>query len=511
MADQGSGPQASGEDDEGSSNVEHALLESLFYNEMMMMDDSSASISSDFMAYLSSTSELPQGTPDAGAIAEKDMLRDFGVTSATGSTPAPHDAQTAQSQPQSQHGQPATAVAATRPWPATDQPNPQSNAQKSTKQSAPASAYSAVPANVSESKPESTGQTQLLISQFAVLAGRLGISLPSDVVSSLSHQANSNDTSNGGAPAYQKSLQLLSQLIQSQAQEVSPPDQNEDGAFATDSKSSASEDMSPAVQQLQNNADAAIASVTETRKRTQTEMNSTAGAKPPLYSKRRKKPNLTECESKLASLKAENETLKRHLDTISNKSQKFDQDRKDQEQEMKKLMDEGAGPEKLNPLLTKFSEVYSDYGRHRHQELTFHLQQLQRLIAPTNFTKMGLWTLGQNERFYTDIKRNPIAGILREELGITSQQGRKILEQSQKIRDLSENLKECLRLLGKLKNLCEHKQKVFSDRMSKCQEILTPLQVVKLLLWVDEHSNILESTCPGWGSERIHGKVKKES
>ncbi len=134
-----------------------------------------------------------------------------------------------------------------------------------------------------------------------------------------------------------------------------------------------------------------------------------------------------------------------------------------------------------------------------------------RLVAPTNFTKMGLWTLGQNERFYTDLKRNPIAGILREELGITSQQGRKILEQSQKIRDLSENLKECLKLLGKLKYLCEHKKKGFSDRMSKCQEILTPLQVVKLLLWVDEHSHILESTCPGWGSERIHGKVKKES
>jgi hypothetical protein len=117
-----------------------------------------------------------------------------------------------------------------------------------------------------------------------------------------------------------------------------------------------------------------------------------------------------------------------------------------------------------------------------------------RLVAPTNFTKMGLWTLGQNEKFYTDLKRYPIAGILREELRITPQQGRKIVEQSQKIRELSENLKECLKLLGKLKSICEYKQKVFSDRMSKCQEILTPLQVAKLLLWVDENSNILEST-----------------
>jgi predicted DNA-binding helix-hairpin-helix protein len=133
-----------------------------------------------------------------------------------------------------------------------------------------------------------------------------------------------------------------------------------------------------------------------------------------------------------------------------------------------------------------------------------------RLVAPTTFTKMGLWTLGQNERFYTDPKRNPIAGILRKELGITPVQGRRILEQRQKIRNVCDNLKQCLVLLGKLQTLCEHKQKVFHDRMNKVQEILTPLQVVKLLLWVDEHSHLLESVCPGWGSERIRSKEESK-
>ena len=203
--------------------------------------------------------------------------------------------------------------------------------------------------------------------------------------------------------------------------------------------------------------------------------------KAPLFSKRRKKPRLSDCEAKLAALKSENDMLKRHLDTIANKSQKFDQDRKEAESNMKRLLKEGAGPEKLNPLLSKFSQMYSDYGSNRHQELTFHLEQLERLAAPTNFTKMGLWTLGQNEGFYTDLKRNPIASILSKELGINPQQGRKILEQRQKIRDLSSNLKECLGLLTSLKSLCEHKQRVFHDRMSKCQEILTPLQVSRMI------------------------------
>jgi hypothetical protein len=74
---------------ESSSSLEHALLESLFYNEMMMMDDSSSCISSDFMAFLSSNLENPPGAPDAGAIAEKDMLRDFGVSPNSVPTDAP--------------------------------------------------------------------------------------------------------------------------------------------------------------------------------------------------------------------------------------------------------------------------------------------------------------------------------------------------------------------------------------------------------------------------------------
>lgn len=123
-----------------------------------------------------------------------------------------------------------------------------------------------------------------------------------------------------------------------------------------------------------------------------------------------------------------------------------------------------------------------------------------RLATPTNFTKMGLWTLGQTG---SNGKSNPLAGILQRDLGITPQQGRKILEQRQKIKDVCANLKECLALLAKLKTLCEHKTRIFHDRMNKAREILNPMQVVRLLIWIDEHSSLLAHLCPGWGSEHI--------
>ena len=124
---------------------------------------------------------------------------------------------------------------------------------------------------------------------------------------------------------------------------------------------------------------------------------------------------------------------------------------------------------------------------------------LNRLATPTNFTKMGLWTLGQTG----SNGKNPLAGILQRDLGITPQQGRKILDQRQKIKDVCANLKECLALLAKLKTLCEQKTRIFHDRMNKAREILNPMQVVRLLIWIDEHSSLLAHLCPGWGSEHM--------
>jgi len=460
-----------------SSGLEHALLESLFYNEMMMMDDS-FNLSSDFMAYLSSNEENNNGTPDAGAIAEKAMLRDFGVSSSNAPSRVdnPNHQSSLNRPPQSMNANTWTErpVIPERPL-VNGQSEVLSHAAAGHINSAERSTASKNrEISVLQTKPEE--QTHHMISQFAVLARRLGISLPSGVLSALSNKSKRTGDSVNIPSLNENHLELLSDIIQSEVRKSADPVSSDENGDT-------------------NNADES----TDSRKRPRSEGSGIVTKAPP-HSKRRKKPNLSDCESKLSALKAENEMLKRHLDTATNRSQRFEEERKKQEKEMKKLMQEGAGAEKLNPLLKKFSEMYSDYGHHRHQELTFHLDQLQRLIAPTDFTKMGLFTMGQNEQN----KGNPIAGILRKELCITPQQGRKIVEQSQKIRDLTDNLKECVGLLGKLKSICKHKQEVFNNRMSKCQEILTPLQVVKLLLWVDEHSNILESTCPGWGSERIH-------
>ena len=134
----------------------------------------------------------------------------------------------------------------------------------------------------------------------------------------------------------------------------------------------------------------------------------------------------------------------------------------------------------------------------------FHSFTYKRLAAPTSVTKMSLWTLGQSKAFFNNYKkRDSLSGILFRELGITPQQGKQIMVHRKTIQRLGSNIQSSLVLLRELKDLCLRKQQVFRDRMEKCQEILTPLQVVKLLLWVDDYQDTLNHVCPGWVSERI--------
>ena len=338
--------------------------------------------------------------------------------------------------------------------------------------------------------PDVQAQASQLVSQFATLAGKLGIALPPSVLNSLTVAAaangNASDGPNSGAEA-----QVTGAVGQ--------------GAFA---------------QQLERSARESIAAVAVGRKRGR--LGGSGGgsgvasgprsASPPLAptsaapSRRRKKPRLEDCETRLAQLRSENATLKHHLANITNKNRVVDEERAEAEARLGEMVREGASEDRVAPVLAKFSEAYSDYGNRRQEELNFHLDQLEKLAKPTTITKMTLWTMGQSDQFFYKPKRNPIAGILMRELDVTPAQGRKIVERRDRIRAVCENIRHCLVLMGKLNALCRHKQKVFHDRMTKCQEILTPVQVARLLVWVDTNADTLGAVCPGWGSERIQTK-----
>jgi len=121
---------------------------------------------------------------------------------------------------------------------------------------------------------------------------------------------------------------------------------------------------------------------------------------------------------------------------------------------------------------------------------------------------MGLWTIAKANDSKDPSKQNPLIGILQKELDISSHQTRQILNQRQKIRDLCQNLNATFSLLEKLKDLCEQKNKTFNDRLNKTRQILTPRQVVKLVMWIKNYSDVLGTICPGWTSEQLVKRPK---
>jgi hypothetical protein len=422
------GMDQEGDDADGGSTeasaLDHALLESLFYNEMMMLE--SDPLSSNFITQHLSEASVPvarHAPPEV--VAEKALLRDFGVTShaamlhnsaaaksplETASTeasswiqepelPSPpmaalkqhatvHSTSTVSALPRAPfHSAPPAPIHSTAP----SSPHVASFAPST---ATSASFASASKEYIAPQTPVSDERAKQLVSQFATLASRLGIELPTNVLQSLTKQASLNEPPKKNSTGIQHAISAATAgANKSYADDTAldnsdPEDQNQEvsDTASLPSITTSATVVAPTVQELRRTAEEAIAAVS--RKRSNEDSNdgnnNDSGAGKPLYSKRRKKPRLPDCESKLAALKAENDLLKRHLQNVSSKAQRFDQEKNEAGKRIKRLLEEGASPEEMNKVVQDFTDMYSDYGRRRQQELSFHLEQLQRCVLKEN-------------------------------------------------------------------------------------------------------------------------------
>jgi hypothetical protein len=428
---------------EGSSALDHALLESLFYNEMMMLNPSSPGSSTFLSQHFNEATHPRQqqqqqqqqqqhrpatvATGDPNTIAEKDLLRDFGVSSSPiePSTHRHHPPQSWSAPPvHPQHLQsmaPTLAVPSSSapkhvpiypaPWAVLAYPadtydplaTAAAAAAAATAASKPSAAMDRPPLSIDTSITAAAPQdhrAKQLVDQFATLASRLGIELPTNVLQSLTAAAAKNDPQPQQAlpsnkPSSSTSHLSTPPLTFSSSHDLSPfkPNRLPDSSISpVATLTDDAEDSGPStLQELRRTAEEAIASVTN-NKRAAIDMdggessgggsnsgNAKDGSKhASQQSKRKKKPRLADCESRLAELRAENELLKRHLENVSNKAHRFDQEKEAAGKQIHSLLEENAGPDEMNRAVGEFTEMYSDYGRNRQQELSFHLEQLQR-------------------------------------------------------------------------------------------------------------------------------------
>jgi hypothetical protein len=110
--------------------------------------------------------------------------------------------------------------------------------------------------------------------------------------------------------------------------------------------------------------------------------STTTAAAVSMAPKKRKRPRVEECARKLSALKDENRILKLHLDAMLEKTKTADLERAQAERDMREMVQYKDGTavdkEKLQKLVSRFTEMYADYGKSRQQELRFHLEQLRK-------------------------------------------------------------------------------------------------------------------------------------
>ncbi|KAJ0409971.1 hypothetical protein P43SY_005865 [Pythium insidiosum] len=218
--------------------------------------------------------------------------------------------------------------------------------------------------------------------------------------------------------------------------------------------------------------------------------------------RKRKMKQLEENEARLRRLEAENMDLKMRLkigkDALAGE-QREKQQIKDQ---MREMLQRGASEQEVAQFLNMYKVTYSDYGPKRREKLQFHLARIRELLLPTGVTKLSLYSVEQGQEMmardkgstddsaaFAEAGMAPMSlwGILAKELNVSEAQQRQILERREAIQKVRNDLNHTLGIVKRLEDVTDEKNMALEAQIATLQQILTPSQATKFIIWVKEN------------------------
>ncbi|CAI5716459.1 unnamed protein product [Hyaloperonospora brassicae] len=217
--------------------------------------------------------------------------------------------------------------------------------------------------------------------------------------------------------------------------------------------------------------------------------------------RRRKREHILGVEERCRQLERENMELRGQLKAGKEAIRQEEREKNRVCEELEKMIQLGASEKELAEKIDNFKEQYSDYGHGRRSALSYHLHQIERLLLPTQVTKMCIWALRQDDSFWQDEEdETSLPVILAKELGLSEDQKKKIQQQRGSISLICENLKSALGLLAELKTEVTNKNSTLDMEMDKLQNILTPTQRAKFIVWVTNNQACMHLLNKLWRS-----------
>ncbi|KAG7396684.1 hypothetical protein PHYBOEH_001913 [Phytophthora boehmeriae] len=218
--------------------------------------------------------------------------------------------------------------------------------------------------------------------------------------------------------------------------------------------------------------------------------------------RKRKMKQLEQNEARLRRLEAENMDLKMRLKIGKEAILSEQREKKQIKEQMREMLQRNATEQEIAQFLNMYKITYSDYGPKRREKLHFHLSRIRELLLPTQVTKLSLYSVEQGiDMLKRDnvIKEDPMSapesatatmslwGILADELEVSDEQQRQILERRVAIKKVRDDLNHTLSIVKQLEEVTDEKNTALEAQVAQLQHILTPSQATKFIIWVKEN------------------------
>lgn len=217
--------------------------------------------------------------------------------------------------------------------------------------------------------------------------------------------------------------------------------------------------------------------------------------------KRKKVPKVSDLEAELAALEKENLELKLQLKLGIQTSERLSGYKKDILKKMKDLVERNASESEINSIVKEYVDKFSDYGKDRADCYQRHMKQLESLLTPSKVSKMCIWSLHQDDDFASSEEQEETLSLLRQKglntniwsivcdvIEATEDQKKKIKSHREDAKKVVTDLRFTLRECEDLKDKMEKKNSALSEEMRELRKILTPVQLAKFIIWVNENT-----------------------
>jgi hypothetical protein len=224
---------------------------------------------------------------------------------------------------------------------------------------------------------------------------------------------------------------------------------------------------------------------------------------------------MTELEERVRQLQAENLELKLQLKVGKEPNVSAEEKGKqDLTRDLAQAIARKAPDAELRSLLRTYVVRFSDIGEDREKLVEKHMDQLERMLMPSQVTKMCMWTLQQQDFFETattaaagapqpvpveDDTESVWATMLRV-IQASPDQVEKFKTYREDARTLSRGLRFMTRECADLRQRVSMKNKAVGEEVRALQDILTPTQLAKYLIFVQENPAAISLLARVWNT-----------